>query len=164
MTPGRTFRFPADKWEQRERMRRLAWASVLLLLVAGTLIFLTVGQSQAMKTAWVSDVLTAVPPAALLFAMRHELREPSKRYPYGYFRSVSIAFLVTASVLLVVGLYLLYDSLMKLVKQERPPIGTIELFGHQFWLGWAMIGTLAFSMSIGMLLGRLKKPVAEAVV
>jgi cation diffusion facilitator family transporter len=163
MSVGGSFRYPDDKWAQRERMRRLCWLSVVLLLVAGTLIFLTVGQSQAMKTAWVSDVLTAVPPAALLLAMRHELRESTKRYPYGYFRSVSIAFLVTASVLLVVGLYLLYDSLMKLVKQERPPIGTIVLFGHQLWLGWAMIGALAFSMSVGILLGRLKQPVAEAL-
>ncbi|HEX6598133.1 MAG TPA: cation transporter [Gemmatimonadaceae bacterium] len=158
---GHTFRFPHDQLAQRRKARRLAWLSICLLLSAATLMYFVMGQSQAMKTAWVSDVLTAVPPAALLAAMRYELRPASKRFPFGYLRSISISFLVTASVLSVIGLYLLYDSLSKLMKQERPAIGTIELFGHQLWLGWAMIAVLVYSMLIGVLLGVLKKPVAK---
>jgi divalent metal cation (Fe/Co/Zn/Cd) transporter len=163
MTVGREFRYPPDQWEQRERTRRLAWASIVLLTSGAALLGLTLGQSQAMKTAWVSDLVTAVPPATMLFAMRHELRPPSRRFPWGYFRVVSIAFLVTAGVTSIVGLYLLLDSLLKLVHGERPPIGTVVLFGRQLWAGWTMVAALAYSMSAGVVLGRLKTPVAEAL-
>jgi cation diffusion facilitator family transporter len=161
MTIGRTFRFPAEQLEQREKAKKLAWLSIGLLTSGAIAIAVTVGQSQAMKTAWVSDILTAIPPMALLVALRYELREPTKRFPYGYFRSISIAFLVTACVLTVVGLYLFADSSMKLIRQERPPIGTVTILGRQIWAGWTMVAALTYSMSIGMLLGRLKKPVAE---
>ena len=81
MTVGHAFRFPPDRWEDREKLRKLSWASIVLLLLASVFIGLTVGQSQAMKTAWLSDMLTTVPPAALLVALRFELREPTPRFP-----------------------------------------------------------------------------------
>ena len=161
MSIGRPFEFPEELRAQYRRIRTVSWLSIVLLFIAGTMVYLTVGQSQAMKTAWISDFLTAVPPMALLVAMRYELRPPSKRFPTGYTRAISVAFLVTASVLSVVGLYLLYDSLTKLLRREHPPIGTIELFGNQFWLGWAMLATLFFSMCVGITLGRLKAPIAK---
>ena len=161
MKIGHAFSFPEEQKQLRQKTKRLSWLSIVLLISAGILIYLALGQSQAMKTAWISDILTAVPPMALLWAMRHELREPTKRFPYGYTRSISIAFLVTSAVLSIVGLYLMYDSLLKLVHGERPPIGTMELFGRQFWAGWAMIAALAWSMSCGLTLGLLKRPVAK---
>jgi cation diffusion facilitator family transporter len=161
MSVGQPFRFPPDKWEQREKLRRLSWTSVGMLLLATVITGLTAGQSQAMKTAWLSDFLTAIPPAALLVALRFELREPSERFPEGYARAISVAFLVTACVLTMIGLYLLYDSVMKLVHREHPPIGTVVLFGHQLWLGWVMIAALVVSAIIGYTLGKLKTPVAE---
>ena len=163
MGVGRTFVYPEEQQRLRDKAKRLSWLSVVLLVSAGMLLFLTLGQSQAMKTAWVSDILTAIPPVALLVAMRYELRDPSSRFPFGYTRSISVAFLVTSGVLSIIGIYLLFDSLMKLVKQEHPPIGMIELFGRQFWLGWAMIATLGFSLLCGFILGLLKKPVAKAL-
>ena len=72
-----------------------------------------------------------------------------------------MAFLVTSGVLSIFGLYLFVDSVMKLVHGERPPIGTVVLFGHQRWAGWLMIAGLAWSLSCGLLLGLLKAPVAE---
>jgi hypothetical protein len=45
-----------------------------------------------------------------LISLRYELREPSERFPEGYARAISVAFLVTACVLTIIGLYLLYDS------------------------------------------------------
>ena len=161
MSIGAPFRFPPDKWKERESLRKLSWLSIALLILAAVVVGMTVGQSQAMKTAWLSDILTAIPPIALLVALRFELRPPSERFPEGYARAISVAFLVTASVLSVIGLYLLYDSVMKLAHREHPPIGTIVLFGRQLWLGWVMIAALAFSASVGILLGKLKTPVAE---
>jgi cation diffusion facilitator family transporter len=108
----------------------------------------------------VSDVLTAIPPIALLGAMRVELRGRSQRFPYGFTRSISVAFLATSGVLSLVGLYLLYDSLSKLIAQQRPPIGTTQLFGHTFWSGWMMVVALGYSLLCGLVLGLLKKPVA----
>jgi cation diffusion facilitator family transporter len=153
--------FPREQAEARKKLKKLSWWSIGLLTFAGSLLAYTLGQSQAMKTAWVSDVLTAVPPIGLLIAMRFEQRPPTARFPYGYARAVAIAFLGTASMLLIIGLYLLVDSAMKLILQEKPPIGTMDLFGQRFWAGWAMIGTLSISLAIGMTLGRMKKPIAE---
>jgi cation diffusion facilitator family transporter len=161
MKLGQAFVYPEEQQRLRSKAKKLSWLSIGLLFSAGTLLYFTLGQSEAMKTAWVSDILTAIPPMALLVAMRYELREPSKRFPYGYTRSNSVAFLVTSAILSLIGLYLLYESVMKLLEQQRPPIGTMELFGHQFWAGWAMIVALAYSMSCGMLIGLLKKPVAK---
>jgi divalent metal cation (Fe/Co/Zn/Cd) transporter len=161
VSAGSPFRFPPDMWEARKKLRKLSWLSIVLLIIASAATGLTVGQSQAMKTAWLSDVLTAIPPIALLVALRFELRPPSERFPEGYARAISVAFLVTASVLSLIGVYLLYDSVMKLLHREHPPIGLIVLFGRQLWLGWVMIAALAFSASVGVLLGKLKTPVAE---
>ncbi|MFL5561709.1 MAG: cation transporter [Gemmatimonadaceae bacterium] len=161
MNIGQTFTYPEEQQKQRERAKKLSWLSIALLVSAGILLFFTLGQSEAMKTAWISDILTAIPPAALLLAMHYELRAPSKRFPYGYTRAIGVAFLVTSGVLSLIGLYLLYDALMKLVMQQRPPIGTMVLFGHQFWAGWAMIVSLSYSLLCGLTIGLLKKPVAK---
>lgn len=163
MRNGGAFVYPPEQAEARRKMKRLAWASVVGLTVGAIVLASTVGASQAMKTAWVSDLLTAVPAGALIVAMRYELRPPSRHFPFGYLRSLSVAFLVTACVLTMVGLYFLYDSLMKLFHGERPPIGTVVLFGHQIWSGWTMIAALAFSLAIGLTLGRLKQPLAETL-
>jgi cation diffusion facilitator family transporter len=102
-----------------------------------------------------------VPPIVLLIAMRLELREPNERFPYGYFRAVSVSFLITAAVLALAGGWLLFDSVTKLLARERPPVGAMTLFGHQFWLGWAMIVALAYSVFASVTLGIRKRPVAE---
>jgi cation diffusion facilitator family transporter len=161
MKLGQTFVYPEEQQGERAKAKKLSWLSIGLLFSAGTLLYFTVGQSEAMKTAWVSDILTAIPPMALLIAMHYELRPPSKRFPFGYTRSISVAFLVTSGILSLVGLYLLYESVMKLVMQQRPPIGTMELFGRQLWAGWVMLVALAYSMFCGLLIGQLKKPVAK---
>ena len=157
------FVLPAEQRAARRKARKLAWLTIALIASAALLLFLTTGQSQAMKTAWVSDLLGLIPPAALLLAMRHELRPPTRRFPFGYERAISIAFLVTASVLSIAGVWLLIDALLKLIHQERPPVGTMVLFGRQFWSGWPMIAALGYAVVTDMLLGHLKKPVAETL-
>ena len=161
MNFGRRFIFPEEQWKERERAMRLAWISIAVLASTAVLMYLTLGQSEAMKTAWVEDLLGMIPPIVILIAYRIETREPTKRFPYGYFRAVSVAFLVTAAVLAIAGLSLLFDAVTKLLARERPPIGAITLFGHQFWLGWAMIVALSYSIAGGLVLGMRKRPVAE---
>jgi cation diffusion facilitator family transporter len=160
---GRRFEFPEELREHRARAGRLCWVTIAFLVVAAFLLALTLGQSEAMKTAWVTDVLSMIPPAAWLVSRRYEQRPATRRFPYGYLRSSSVAFLVTASVLTIMGVWLFADAALKLVRGQRPPIGAMELFGRQLWAGWAMIATLAFSMFGAMILGRMKKKIAETL-
>jgi cation diffusion facilitator family transporter len=158
---GRTFKLPPELAPDLARARRIAWLSVVLLGIGSVVLALTMGQSEAMKTAWVTEVLSMLPPAAYLLATRVELRPPSERFPFGYFRSISISYLVAACALTLIGAWLLWDSATKLVGQQRPPIGSMILFGRQIWAGWIMMAALAASMFMGMMLGRLKQPLAE---
>jgi cation diffusion facilitator family transporter len=161
MRIGRRFQFPPEQQELRRKTARLSWLSLLLLASTAVVVYLTLGQSEAMKTAWIEDLLALIPPIALLVALKVENREPTERFPYGYFRAIAIAFLVISAVLLFVGAWLLVDSVMKLLAGARPPVGTMTLFGRSIWSGWAMIAALGYCVAIGILLGRLKQPVAE---
>ena len=163
MSIGDTFEFPREQRDARERMARLCKLSCGLLLSGAVLLFLTVGNSQSMKTAWMTDVLTILPPLSLLVSLRFELRPPTRRFPFGYLRATSVAFLVTAGALTMMGLFLFLDSGLKLLRGEHPAIGSRVLFGHELWSGWLMIAALAYSMTIGIVLGRLKLPVAETL-
>ncbi|MFL5448599.1 MAG: cation transporter [Gemmatimonadales bacterium] len=161
MRIGHPFELPQRLRGDHRKAKRIEWLSIALLMLGSIALALTMGQSEAMKTAWVTEVLSMLPPAAYLVAARYEFRPPSKRFPFGYFRSISVSYLVAAASLSLIGLWLLFDAMLKLLKQERPPVGTMVLSGHQFWAGWAMIATLGASMLVGMMLGRLKIPLAE---
>ncbi|MBV9110726.1 MAG: cation transporter, partial [Gemmatimonadetes bacterium] len=163
MKLGQRFTFPREQEQMRRRARRLAWVSIAALGSTAVLMFLTLGQSQAMKTAWYEDLLGMVPPISVLVSMRVEERAPTARFPFGYFRAVSVAFLATSSVLLIIGLWLLLDAAMKLLMQERPPVGSMALFGHTVWAGWLMIAALAYAVGVGYTLGTLKRPVARTL-
>jgi cation diffusion facilitator family transporter len=161
MRIGQRFHFPADKQAERRRAARLSWISLVLLASTAVVVFLTLGQSEAMKTAWIEDLMALIPPIVILVALRVENWPPNSRFPFGYYGIVSIAFLITSALLWLVGFLLLYDSLSKLVAGERPPVGTMTIFGHEIWSGWAMIGALTYCVVVGILLGRAKQPVAE---
>jgi cation diffusion facilitator family transporter len=160
---GQPFRFSDAQIRQRQRSIRLSWATIALLGTTATLMWLTLGQSQAMKTAWAEDLLGMIPPAALLIALRFENRRPTRRFPYGYFRVISIAFLAAAVALSAIGLWLFGDSVLKLVHRQRPSIGLMTLFNRQLWSGWAMIAALVYATAVGLTLGILKRPLARAL-
>jgi cation diffusion facilitator family transporter len=160
MTASPSVQLPDEQRQLLDRSRKLAWLSIGLLTSAAGFMALTLGRSQAMKTAWISDLLSLIPPIALLVAMRFELRSPTRQFPFGYSRAISVSFLATSSVLTLFGLTLFIDAAMKLVAGERPPIGTLVVAGHQIWAGWLMIAALAYSLACGFVIGKLKEPVA----
>src|SRR5688500_9060183 len=131
------------------------------MLSAVVLLFLTLGQSQAMKAAWIEDLLSLLPPAAFLIASRIRKRNPSERFPWGMHRAVTVAYVFAALALLVMGGYVFFDSAIKLVRAEHPPIGVISLFGNEVWLGWAMIAALLYSGVPAVFLGRAKLRIAD---
>ena len=156
--PG--YELPPDKARLNTRAVRLEWWTLAWMATIIAIIFLTMGTSQAMKAAWIEDLLSLVPPIAFLIASRFRGREPNERFPYGYHRSITIAFLCGATALLTLGGYSLFDSATKLIKQEHPRIENIQLFGREVWLGWPMIAALIYSGIPPVLLGRRKLKIA----
>jgi cation diffusion facilitator family transporter len=153
---------PPDKHEKLVRAVRLEWLSIVYLITAVTLLYFTLGSSQAMKAAWVEDILGLTPPVAFLVASRVRNREPNDRFPYGYHRATAIAYLCASVALLALGGFILYDSVSKLAKFEHPPIDLVKPFGDRpIWLGWLMLAALAYSTVPQVILGRLKQPLAR---
>lgn len=140
--------------------KRLEWWTLGWMATVVAAMFLTMGQSQAMRSALFEDVLSLVPAITFLIAAWLEPRAPTKKYPFGFVRVNSLAFLVAAVALTSVGAFLMYESAMTLLRGERPTVPPVVLFGHSIWLGWLMIAALAWSVVVPMILGRMKLPVA----
>ena len=143
------------------RARRLQIASLVYLTTAVVLVFLVMGNSQAMRVAWIEDLLSFLPPLVFLVATRITRRKPSHAYPYGHHRAVGAAHLAASLALLALGGFLLVESAITLIRQEHPTIGTVNLLGQQVWQGWLMIAVLAYTGLPNAVLGRLKLPLAE---
>ncbi len=157
---GRTELPPAQEAALR-RAIRLEWYTLAFLAVAITLVFLVMGSSQAMKAAWIEDLLSLAPPIAFLLAVRIVNKRPTEKYPYGFHRSVGVAHLVAGVALFAMGAFLIVDSLTGLVSGEHPPIGTIVLFGQPIWLGWLMMAVMALTIPLPIYFGRVKMKLAR---
>lgn len=154
-------RIPAEIEADLRRAVRLEYWTLFwqASIVAG--MFSVLGSSQAMKSAWVEDMLGLVPAIVFLTAVHYERKPPDKRFPFGFTRANSIAFLISATALALMGAYLVVDSAIKLLTAEHPTIGPVTVFGEKIWLGWLMIAALAYSVVPPVILGRLKKPLAH---
>jgi cation diffusion facilitator family transporter len=157
----RSSELPPELKQTLRRARRLEWLTFIYMASAVVLLALVLGSSQAMKTAWIEDLLGLIPPIAFLLAMRYNTREPTGRFPYGFHRIVSIGHLCSAIALFVMGTYLLVESIIKLLTAEYPTINSVEIFGQTVWLGWLMLPALAYSALPSVFLGRMKIPLAE---
>jgi cation diffusion facilitator family transporter len=140
--------------------RRLEWWTLFWVSSVVVVMFFATGSSQAMRTAWFEDILSLVPAMVFLVAARLETRGPTKAFPFGFHRVQSLAFLISATALSAVGVFLLFESAMTLIKQEHVTIPPVTLFGQTIWMGWLMIAALAYSIIPPVILGRLKEPVA----
>lgn len=157
---GRT-ELPERQQQALQRAIRFEWFTLLFLAVAITAVFLVMGSSQAMKAAWIEDLLSLAPPIAFLLAVRLVNKTPTRKYPYGYHRSVGVAHLVAGVALFTMGAFLIYDSASGLILAEHPPIGTVVLFGQQLWLGWLMMLVMALTIPLPIWFGRVKMQLAE---
>ena len=157
---GRT-ELPEDLERVLRKAVRLQWTTLAVLAVSVTLVFLTMGNSQAMKAAWIEDMLSFAPPLAFLIAVRIVNKPPSEGYPYGYHRATGVGHLVAAVALCAMGAFLLIDSGMGLLKGEHPPIGSVELLGQTVWLGWLMMAVMALTAVPPVILGRIKIRLAK---
>jgi len=163
MELGTHHELPPDKKKIHAKAIRLEWLTIAYLISAVFFIYLTLGSSQAMKTAWFEDMLSLIPPIAFLVAARYRHRPVSEKFPYGFHRAVSIAYLCAALALFSMGGFLLFDAIMKLIAFEHPSIGVVQLFGHQIWLGWLMLLALLYSAIPAAIIGRMKLPLARSL-
>lgn len=159
------YHLPADKQALVGRAEKLEWLTLFFLATIIIVMYFAMGSSQAMKTAWIEDMLSFIPPVVFLVSMRFRKRDPDEKHPDGYRSAVLLAFLAATVAILILGLYMLYDSAAALLGQRHPTIGHFTLFGHYWpvWSGWVMIAALVYSMVPVVILGRLKTRVAEAL-
>lgn len=163
MQPSDPFDLPPERAADLRKARRLEIGTVLFLASAATLLGITMGGSQAMRTSFFEDILSALPAIAFLICSRIARRKPNARYPYGYHGVVSIGYLAASLALLAMGVLLFTEAVIKLVAVERTTIGGMTLCGHTIWAGWPMIAALAYSAIPGFLLGRAKLKLAPRI-
>lgn len=152
---------PVEQSVALRKAIRLEWITIGFLAVSITAVGLVVGQSQAMRTAWFEDMIALVPPIAFLIAVRI-IRHPATRaHPYGPHRAFGIAHLVAGVSLFSMGAFLVIESVMALLVQEKPPIGATVIFGHAIWSGWLMMGVLSATVIPMVIIGRIKSKLAK---
>ena len=127
------------------RAIRFEWTTIAFLAGAITLVGLVAGNSQAMKVACRPDHPEA----------------PDGEAPDGYHRSVGVAHLVAGVALFTMGAFLIFDPAVGLFTAEHPSIGSVQLFGQIFWLGWLMVGAMVLTGVPPVLLGRVKIKLAK---
>lgn len=152
---------PKRQADVLRRAIRLEWITIGFLAVTVSLVALVLGNSQAMKAAWIEDLLSFIPPIAFLVAVRVNRKAPTRKHPYGYHRSVGVGHLVSAVALTTMGTYLIIDSATGLITAEHPTIGTVVLFGQTIWLGWLMMGVMAAIALPPVFIGRVKMKLAR---
>ncbi len=152
-----------DKIDRKlRRAAKLEWWSIFWLLTIIAVMYFAMGSSQAMKSAWIEDSLSLFPPVLFLLARKFEAKPATDKYPFGFHRVGSLAFLLAAGVLTAIGGFLLYEAARALVMQDHPTIGNVTILGWDVWLGWLMVAALVYSVIPPVILGHMKKPLAQA--
>lgn len=157
---GRT-QLPQEQQAALQKAVKFEWISIGFLTASIVLVFFVLGNSQAMKTAWIEDLLSLLSPLSFLLAARAIRKSPNEEHPYGYHRAIGIAHLVAAVTLTVMGAYLLVESAIGLISGEHPTIGGFNFFGQTIWLGWLMIGAMLLTAAPPVYLGHVKMKLAE---
>jgi len=157
----------ADLPDEQAKALRSArkWEIFTICYTLGTIALLAtvVGNSQAMRTAWIEDMLSLIPQIAFLIALPIVRRRPTRKRPFGRHRAMGIGHLVAGVALLVVGLNLAVESALGLIRTERPTIGSVVLFGHTVWLGWLMIAVMAVIVVGPLIYGPAKARLAPVL-
>ncbi|QMU29924.1 cation diffusion facilitator family transporter [Adhaeribacter radiodurans] len=161
MKPIEKFEFPAELVPLFQKAKRLEWLTLVYLAITIVVMVATMGNSQAMKTAWFEDMLSMTPSIAFLISARIIAKPANKEFPYGYHKAVSIAYLCSSLALFTVGSFLVIDSSLTLIEGDRPTIGTVVIFGHQIWLGYLMMIALVWGSVPAVFLGKAKLPLAK---
>lgn len=163
MIPRVDTSLPKQQQAALRKAIRLEWLSIAYTACTVTVVYFVLGNSQAMKTAWIEDMLSTIPQFAFLIAAAIVGRAATRRHPYGYHRAMGVGHLVAAVALGIVGTILFVEAATGLLNQEHPTIGTINIWGQTVWLGWLMIGVMTVIAVPPVLFGRAKMKVAPSL-
>ena len=159
---GRTD-LPSEQQQALRKAVRWEYATIAYTLVTITVVAFVVGNSQAMRTAWIEDMLSLIPQIAFLTALIFVRRRPTVSHPYGFHRAMGVGHMVAGVALLAVGLNLAYEAVSGLIAAEHPTIGTVNLFGHTIWLGWLMVLVMSVIVIGPLIYGRAKAKLAPVL-
>jgi cation diffusion facilitator family transporter len=163
MKPIDHFELPPDKEQVLRSARSLERWTIVYLIAAASVVGLTMGGSQAMRTSFFEDVISIVPAMMFLVCTRIARRKPTPKFPYGFHGAVSIGYLTASLALLAMGAFLLIEALIKLIFVERTTIGGMTIMGQTVWAGWPMIAAILATVGPSILLGRKKLELAPQV-
>lgn len=159
---GRTD-LPAEQARALRSAVRWEWITIGYTVCTIVLIAFVLGGSQAMKTAWIEDMLSLIPQISFLVALIFIRHRPTRGFPYGLHRTMGIGHLVAGVALLAVGGLLAYESAAGLIRAEHPAIGTVRLFGQTIWLGWLMIAVMSVIVIGPFIYGHAKAQLAPVL-
>ncbi|WP_133139208.1 cation transporter [Legionella genomosp. 1] len=136
------------------------WISLLYMISTTFFSFIVMSNSQTMKTIWLEDTLGIIPPASFLVASRIIQWKANKKFPYGYHKITGMSYFASSLALFFLGVYLLIDGSLVLLKNEHPNIPDVSFSGYSIWLGYIMILALLWSSLPSTILGHLKIPLS----
>lgn len=123
--------------------------------------YLTMGNSQAMKTAWFDDLLSMTAPLSFLIASKIYTKPVNDEFPYGYHRVITVAYLCSSLALFSIGSFLFLDSGLNLIHGHHPTIGSFVFWGQPIWQGYIMMLVLLVFNTPMVFLGRAKAGLAN---
>jgi divalent metal cation (Fe/Co/Zn/Cd) transporter len=154
---------PDEQQAALQKAVKFEWITIGFLTASTVMVYLVLGNSQAMKVAWIEDMLSLLPPLSFLVAARVIRKRPNEEHPYGFHRAIGVAHVVAAVALATMGAYLFVESAIGLITAEHPTIGGTVVFGQTIWLGWLMIGAMVLTALPPVYLGRVKMKLAETL-
>ncbi|NLS10759.1 cation diffusion facilitator family transporter [Nesterenkonia sp. MY13] len=152
---------PAEQKDALAKARKIQWIWLGVLVLTVAAMATVMGNSQAMQTALVEDGLSFLPPLAFLIGARVARMAPSRRFPFGFHRAVGVGHLVSGVALAGIGLLLIFEGASTLLEQKHPPIGVVNFLGTPIWMGWLMMSVALASCITPVILGRIKRRLAE---
>lgn len=154
------YRLSKTERQLLKKALKIEYLTLLYVFTVVVLMYIVMGSSQAMKSAWVEDILSLVPPVMFIFTHRFSTKPAIKAFPYGFQRVLILGFLVAALSLLVMAAYLIVDGVIKLMTLSHPTIGPKAFFGINLWLGWWALPVLLWASIPPVFLGKYKVKIA----
>lgn len=159
--PRRPGQLPAAKKRELTTAQRQEWGTLVLRVTVVFALYAALGSSQALHAVWLKSLWALLPPMAFLAAARVESWPPTQRFPYGFYRAGSIAFLTSALALTCMGGYLIFAGARSLLAHHQPSLPTIDAVGGPaHWAGWWIIAALAYSVAVPWIIGRRRQQLA----
>ncbi|MGG1909285.1 cation transporter [Microbacterium sp. NRRL B-14842] len=127
---GRT-ELPDEQQQATRKAVRWEIFTIVYTSITITVIALVVGESQAMRTAWIEDMLSLIPQFAFLLALVFVRRRPTRKHPYGLHRVMGVGHLVAGVALLAVGLNLAVEAVAGLLRGSTRPSARCSCSGRR---------------------------------